>query len=1143
MSDFKLVKLLDELGININIDNDGLLHKFDATADPTVTDDTAAGYGVGSRWVNVTSDEAFVLVDATNGAAVWQSTTSSSTDINAKVSSNDTTTGFLEDKIVAGTNVTVTTLNDGANETLEISSSGGGASPLTTKGDLYTYDTDDARLGVGSNGEVLIADSAETTGLRWGAVSTTDELLKVSSNDTTAGYLEDKIVSANNRISVSTLNDGGDEDLQLTLNEGNIDHDALTNTHNLTTDIDHNTITNNHNLTTDIDHDTITNTHNLTTDIDHNALTNYDVGQHRVINDAGTSATELWSASKIDTELSGKADTSHTHSTSDITSGTFADARISESSVTQHEAAIDHDALSNFVANEHIDWTQAGAGTIHASNYVDNDTIYTHPNHTGEVTSTGDGAQVLDPTAISNKTLVTAVSGDMVLIEDATDGLLKRVNANDFLSGGGITTIDAATDTDFTSLAEGETMRWDNSASDWINTSQILIGDDTIALTPTAPGTNPYSVVVDGAGTNLVENAIFENNITDFWSAELTPTLTYNTTEQYIGSGCLEIDTNVINEGVRSDAITVSSNTDYVYSIWIKGAVGDEDVYIGVDLDSTGILNAVSDNVFADSFVIINPVTTGWQRVFFPFTTGGSDTSAELLIRSRSGDTQKFYVDAVQLEQKDAPASSDEVNAPTTFISGDMGEGYSWSGTAYNSTASRTAGAKFLSPITGGRGNFAIREDGTIARFFADAGENQWGDFGNVIEPNFPFTFNGNIKSNVTTSGVSAGVVNIQNLADGNALSVYSENTTASTLVVSGPSATSGNILAIFAPADLTNFTGSFLTFSGKAQDAEMYQFKRDFVQNGALSFQYGKDVITYGGGSQTSTARVLAGTVSATNGSPTVTGSGFLTDFRRGQAIDINGTIYSIASIESDTSLTLTSNYGQATNAARPYDGLTAQYAPPTLQLEGAYAYHGSTGTITGDFLYGVYASGGNGHLRVLKSSTRGAAANPTADGQGDGIVTSRVVDNSTTSISASSSETTVVSGYTIPAYELRDGTMFRLKFSGSMTTLATSTTITWRLKLGGNTILTSPAQQSGSTAALEFKGEIEFVGTSDTAQRSSISVMGKNTGTGAALTHGMVHYETGSVDMRIDRALTLTAQFSDGSSMDVYFKTLEIM
>jgi hypothetical protein len=46
---------------------------------------------------------------------------------------------------------------------------GGSASPLTTKGDLYTYSTTDARLPVGTNNYVLTADSAEATGLKWAA--------------------------------------------------------------------------------------------------------------------------------------------------------------------------------------------------------------------------------------------------------------------------------------------------------------------------------------------------------------------------------------------------------------------------------------------------------------------------------------------------------------------------------------------------------------------------------------------------------------------------------------------------------------------------------------------------------------------------------------------------------------------------------------------------------------------------------------------------------------------------------------------------------------------------------------------------------------------------------------------------------------
>ena len=40
-------------------------------------------------------------------------------------------------------------------------------SPLTTKGDLYTYSTDNTRLAVGANGETIVADSSTSTGLRY----------------------------------------------------------------------------------------------------------------------------------------------------------------------------------------------------------------------------------------------------------------------------------------------------------------------------------------------------------------------------------------------------------------------------------------------------------------------------------------------------------------------------------------------------------------------------------------------------------------------------------------------------------------------------------------------------------------------------------------------------------------------------------------------------------------------------------------------------------------------------------------------------------------------------------------------------------------------------------------------------------------
>lgn len=48
----------------------------------------------------------------------------------------------------------------------------GGGSPLTTKGDLYTYSTTDARLPVGTNGQYLSANSSTATGLEWVAAPT-----------------------------------------------------------------------------------------------------------------------------------------------------------------------------------------------------------------------------------------------------------------------------------------------------------------------------------------------------------------------------------------------------------------------------------------------------------------------------------------------------------------------------------------------------------------------------------------------------------------------------------------------------------------------------------------------------------------------------------------------------------------------------------------------------------------------------------------------------------------------------------------------------------------------------------------------------------------------------------------------------------
>lgn len=50
---------------------------------------------------------------------------------------------------------------------LSLSGSGIKLAVVTTKGDILTFDSNPARLAVGSNGQILSADSTQSTGLKW----------------------------------------------------------------------------------------------------------------------------------------------------------------------------------------------------------------------------------------------------------------------------------------------------------------------------------------------------------------------------------------------------------------------------------------------------------------------------------------------------------------------------------------------------------------------------------------------------------------------------------------------------------------------------------------------------------------------------------------------------------------------------------------------------------------------------------------------------------------------------------------------------------------------------------------------------------------------------------------------------------------
>jgi len=73
-----------------------------------------------------------------------------------------------------------------------------GSAPLTTKGDIYGYDTAPARIPVGTNGQVLTADSTQALGVKWAAAGAGFVGCRAyASNDQTVANSTDVIIAFN----------------------------------------------------------------------------------------------------------------------------------------------------------------------------------------------------------------------------------------------------------------------------------------------------------------------------------------------------------------------------------------------------------------------------------------------------------------------------------------------------------------------------------------------------------------------------------------------------------------------------------------------------------------------------------------------------------------------------------------------------------------------------------------------------------------------------------------------------------------------------------------------------------------------------------------------------------------------------------
>jgi len=133
------------------------------TTDPTVTDDAAAGYTVGSTWINTTDGGVFVLVDSTTGAAVWVEVSPVPGTVYAPTTADylvGTAQGGLSAEIVVGTTPGGELGGSWASPTVDATHSGSAHLALGSTSSTAAAG-DHAHAGV-YVGELLISDTPST---------------------------------------------------------------------------------------------------------------------------------------------------------------------------------------------------------------------------------------------------------------------------------------------------------------------------------------------------------------------------------------------------------------------------------------------------------------------------------------------------------------------------------------------------------------------------------------------------------------------------------------------------------------------------------------------------------------------------------------------------------------------------------------------------------------------------------------------------------------------------------------------------------------------------------------------------------------------------------------------------------------------
>ena len=321
---------------------DNLKNNLSGVVGPTPTDDSDAGYSVGSLWVDASGKRSYRCVDDSVGAAVWRQTGIESHAFLADIGSNthaqidahiaDSTVHFTEASIdhTALQNVGSNShaqidehisdatkhrvINDASTSNADLWSASKISSQLATKSAIGHTHT--AANITNFDAEVANNVQVATNSAHRSRTDNPHAVSKTQVGLSNVPNLKVKLDAAE----PPSLNDDSNSGYAV----GSTWIDVLADRHYVCVDASVGAAQWRQGIENHADLDNVgSNTH---AQIDAHIA---DANQHRVINDSGTSATQLWSANKINNELLTKSAVGHSHVATDITDfSAAADARI-----------------------------------------------------------------------------------------------------------------------------------------------------------------------------------------------------------------------------------------------------------------------------------------------------------------------------------------------------------------------------------------------------------------------------------------------------------------------------------------------------------------------------------------------------------------------------------------------------------------------------------------------------------------------------------------------------------------------------------------------------------------------------------------------------------------------------------------------